>query len=158
MHWQRIELVCGVLGGALGFAVLGLALFAPLNMICGAGTGPRVRGGCVFMSSIQSEGLANLWLPVALFAVPLLGIILFVIWHSRTPTLPVLVPLWVCTLMVCVVSVLARTSIGTYFVPADVLALAAVITGSIAGQGAFPRGHETRWSSAAGHRIIRSGD
>jgi hypothetical protein len=138
MVWRRIELTCGVLGGALGFAVLGLALFAPLNMICSSGTGPRVRGGCDFMSAIQSQGLANLWLPVALFAVPLLGIILFVIWHSRTQSLPVLVPLWVCTLMVCVVSVLSRTSIGVYFVPADVLALAGVITGSIAGQRGIP--------------------
>jgi hypothetical protein len=138
MIWRRIELVCGVIGGVLGFAVLGLALFAPLNMICSAGTGPEVRGGCVFMSAIQSQGLANLWLPVALFAVPLLGIILFVVWHSRTPILPVLVPLWVCTVMVCVVSVLARTSVGIYFVPADVLALAAAITGSIAGQQGTP--------------------
>jgi hypothetical protein len=131
MHWQRIELTCGVLGGALGFAVLGLAVFAPLNMICSAGTG-SIQGGCVKESAIQSQGLANLWLPVLLFAVPLLGIILFVIWHSRNQTLPVLLPLWVCTIMVCVLSVLARTSIGIYFVPADVLALAGAIIGSMA--------------------------
>jgi hypothetical protein len=75
---------------------------------------------------------------VLLFAVPLLGIILFVIWHSRNRTLPVLLPLWVCTIMVCVLSVLARTSIGIYFVPADLLALAAAIIGSIAALQSSP--------------------
>jgi hypothetical protein len=132
MALRRIELVCGVVGGLLGFVVLGLALFAPLNMICSTGTEPSIGGSCVRMNGIQSQGLTDLWLPVLLFAVPLFGIILFAVWHSRDRSMPVLLPLWVCTVMTCVLSVLARTSIGLYFVPADLLALAAAIMGFVA--------------------------
>jgi hypothetical protein len=138
MDYRRIELVCGALGGVLGFVVLGLVLFAPLNMICSAGTEPSIRGGCVRMSGVQSQGLANLWLPVLLFAVPFFGVILFAVWRSRSRSMTSLVVLWVCAVAVSVLSVLALTSIGVYFIPADLLSLAAAIVGTVAAQRRVP--------------------
>lgn len=75
---------------------------------------------------------------VLLFAAPLFGIILFAVWHSRTRSLASLVFLWVCAVMVCVLSVLALTSIGVYFLPADLLALVAAIAGFVAAQRRVP--------------------
>jgi hypothetical protein len=138
MDYRRIEMVSGILSGVLGFIVLGLALVAPLSMICSAGAEPSIRGGCVRINAIQSQGLTNLWVPVLAFAVPFSGIILFGVWHSRTRSLASLVALWVCAVAVSVLSVLALTSIGVYFIPADLLGLAAAIIGAMAAQRRVP--------------------
>jgi hypothetical protein len=138
MWSRRLELVCGVLGGALGLAALGVALFAPLGTKCIDTTTPGSQSGCFPESLVQLQGLASLSFAITLFGGLSLGIILFALWHSRARSLPALVLLWVCTALLWFATLLAALSIGVLFVPADVLALMASIAGTMAARQRVP--------------------
>jgi hypothetical protein len=114
---RRIELVCGVLAGALGLTALGVVLFALL----------------------QVQGLEILWLPITLWGGLWLGVVLCAVWHSLVGSRPALVLLWVYTALLCLATTPALIDpIGIVFVPADVLALGASIAGTVAAQRRIP--------------------
>lgn len=138
MGSRRVELVCGVLGGVLGLAALGVALFAPLSTECIDTTGPSGQAGCFSVSQVQVQGLASLTFAITLFGGLSLGIAVFALWHSLARSLPALVLLWVCMALLWGVTVLALFSIGALFVPADVLALVASIAGTVAAGQRIP--------------------
>jgi hypothetical protein len=138
METRRIELVCGVLGGALGLVALGVGLFAPLDMECTSLANQPGPGDCVRMSVVQSQGIASLQFVIALIAGLSLGILLFATWHSLARSLIALVLLWVCTVLLCFLTLIAIFSIGIFFVPADALALAASIIGIVVAQRRMP--------------------
>lgn len=110
MQSQRVELYCGVVGGVLALAALALGIGAALQM----------------------QPLQTLWFAITVFGVPSLGILVFSVWHSRSRSVPALILLIVSTLALMVWTVLGGFSIGLLFVPADLLALAAIIAGSVA--------------------------
>lgn len=132
MRTRRLELICGVLSGALGLAALGVGLFAPLGTECIDTTAPGSQAGCFPVSQVQVQGLASLAFAITLFGGLSLGIALFALWHSLAPSLPALILLWVCTVLLWGATLLALLSIGVLFVPADVLALVACIAGTVA--------------------------
>jgi hypothetical protein len=101
MRSRRLELVCGVLGGALGLVALGVALFAPLGTECIDTTAPGSQSGCFPVSQVQVQGLGSLAFAITLFGGLSLGIILFALWHSLARSLPALVLLWMCTALLC---------------------------------------------------------
>jgi hypothetical protein len=116
MESRRIELVCGVLGGALGLTALG-----------------------VDVSAVQMQGLEILWLPITLWGGLWLGVVLCAVWHSLVRSLPALVLLWVYTVLLCLATLPGLIAhIGVVFVPADVLALGASIAGTVAAQQRAP--------------------
>jgi hypothetical protein len=134
MWSRRIELACGILGGALGLAALAVALFVPSDLICSSGTTSSPRGGCVRFSLLQQQGLANQALPIALFGGLSLALVLFTLWHTRSRSLPALALLWVCVALLTVAtlrSLSSASSPGVLFIPADVLVLMASITGTL---------------------------
>jgi hypothetical protein len=132
MSSRRIELVCGVLGGILGLAALGVGLFVPGSLVCYAMTHFTPTPGCFRVSLVQEQGLASLAPPIVLFGGLSLGVTLFAIWHSQTRGLLAHILLWLCTALLWGVTVLALPSIGLLFVPTDVLALVASIAGTVA--------------------------
>jgi hypothetical protein len=135
MRSQRLELICGVLGGALGLAALGVALFAPLGVRCVDTTVSSSASGCSPVNLIQMQDLASLTFAITLFGGLSLSIILFAVGHSLTHTLPLLIALWVFTMLLWFATLLGALSIGLFFVPADGLALVAAIAGTVfAGQ------------------------
>jgi hypothetical protein len=132
MRSRRIELVCGLLGGVLSLAALGVTLFVPSDLICSSGTASSPRGGCVSVSLVQQTGLAGQLAPIALFGGVSLGIILFTLWHTRSRSPLALVLLWGCTVLLIVATLLSLrnvTSPGVLFLPADALALVASLAG-----------------------------
>lgn len=131
---RRIELICGVLGGVLGLAALGVGLFVPSGLTCSSGTSGYPRGGCSHISVVQAQGLASLVPAIALFGGLSLCLLLFALWHVRSGSVAALVLLWVCTVALFGATVLALLSIGVLFVPADALALTASIAGTVAGR------------------------
>lgn len=140
MWLRRLELLAGVLGGALGLVALGYALFAPLNEQCiGSSTpGGQTISTCSSVSQVQVQGLASLSFAITLFGGLSLGVAVFAICHSLLQRPRLLVLLWICTILLCFATLLAILSIGIFFVPADALALVACITGTIASQQPVP--------------------
>ena len=138
MWLRRLELLAGVLGGILGLAALGYALFAPLGEQC---TGSSTLNGqtiCSPVSLAQAQGLASLSFAIMLFGGLSLGVAVFAVSHSLLQRPRLLVLLWVCAVLLCFATLLAMFSIGMFFVPADALALVACITGTIASQQPAP--------------------
>ena len=130
MLWRRIELICGVLAGALGIVALGIGLFAPLAVQCTTTTSSQ--SSCTMVSLAQAQGLATLLLPIELFGSLSLGIALFAAWHSATRNVLALVLLWVCTVLLSLNTLLAILSIGSLFIPADLIAFVAGVVGLVA--------------------------
>jgi hypothetical protein len=138
MWTRRLELICGVLGGVLGLAALGVGLFAPSSLVCYGTTHSTPVPGCFRVSLVQEQGLANLALAIALFGGLSLGIAVFALWHSLTRSLPALVLLWLCTALLWGVTVVALLSIGVLALPSDILALVASIAGTVAAGQRMP--------------------
>lgn len=110
MRAQRVELYCGVLGGVLALAALAFGMSIAL----------------------QLQPLDTLWFAMTVFGVPSLGILLFSVWHSRSRSVAALILLIASTLALMVWTVLGGFSIGLFFIPADLLALAAIVAGLVA--------------------------
>ena len=138
MWTRRIELVGGVLGGALGLAALGVGLFAPLSTRRIDTPAPGSQAGCFPVSQVQVQGLASLAFAITLFGGLSLGIALFAVWHSLGRSLPALILLCACTALLCAATLLALLSIGVLFVPADALALVASVAGTVAAGQRIP--------------------
>jgi hypothetical protein len=116
MESRRIELVCGVLAGALGLTALAVELF-----------------------TVQRQGMEILWLTLTLWVGLWLGVVLCAVWHSLVRSRPALVILWVYTALLCLATIPALIDpIGVVFVPADVLALGASVSGTVAAQRHTP--------------------
>jgi hypothetical protein len=130
MRRRRVELVCGVLGGALGLAALAVGLFAPLGTECSDVTGPPAVSSCTPVSVVETQGLASLWFAIALFGGLSLAVLIFALWHSLAPNLPLLILLWISVGLLCALTLLAVLSIGILFLPADALAVTAAILGT----------------------------
>jgi hypothetical protein len=107
MRSRRIELYCGVLGGVLGLAALALGI----------------------SFALQVQPLDTLWFAITVFGGPSLGILLFSIWHSQSRNVAAFILLIASTLALMVWTVLGGFSIGLLFIPADLLALAAIVAG-----------------------------
>jgi hypothetical protein len=131
MILRRIELVCGVLGGLLGLAALAVGLFAPMGTSC-TSLGTTPVDSCRSVSVVENQGLASLWLAIALFGGLSLAVLIFSLWHSLAPNLPLLILLWLAVGSLCVVTILALLSIGILFLPGDALAVTAAIVGTVA--------------------------
>jgi hypothetical protein len=138
MWRRRLELLAGVLAGALGLAALGYALFAPLGEQCTNSSTQDNQSICSPVSLVQAQGLASLSFAITLFGGLSLGIAIFAICHSLFQRSALLVFLWICAILLCIATLLAILSIGIYFVPADALALLACITGTIASRQPVP--------------------
>jgi hypothetical protein len=138
MWSRRVELVCGVLGGTLGLVALGVALFAPLGMRCVTTTVSPGVSGCSHVSLVEMQGLAGLSFAILIFSGPSLGVLLFSVWHNLTREGSLLVLLWASTILLWFATVLGLLSIGLFFVPADALALAASIAGTVAARRRLP--------------------
>jgi hypothetical protein len=138
MWSRRVELVCGVLAGVLGLSALGIGLFAPLGTECVDTTAPGSQSSCFHASQVQMQGLLSLSFAITLFGGLALGIALFAAWHSLTRSLPALIVLWGCTVLLYFATLLALLSIGVLLVPADVFALAASIAGTVAARQPSP--------------------
>jgi hypothetical protein len=154
MWSRRIELVCGALCGALGLALLGVWLFAPLGMkLISTGDGPGNPARYVPASFWQLYGLASLLFPITVVGGLSLGIVLFALWHSRARRLPALILLWVCTALLWlawVATLMALPSIGVLtalhgggvlfvlLVLVPVVALVASIAGTVAARQRVP--------------------
>ena len=134
MWLRRLELLAGVLGGAIGLAALGYALFAPLSEECTSSSTPdgQTISTCSSISIAQAQGLGSLSFAIALFGSLSLGVAIFAICHSLLQRSALLVLLWICAILLCFATLLAILSIGIFFVPADALALVACITGTVA--------------------------
>ena len=138
MWLRRLELLAGVLGGALGLAALGYALFAPLGEQCSGSSNLGEQTICAPISLVQTQGLASLSFAIMLFGGLSLGVAVFAVCHSLLQRPTLLVLLWACTVLLCFATLLAILSIGVFFVPTDALALVACITATIASQQSVP--------------------
>ena len=138
MWLRRLELLGGVLGGALGLAALGFALLAPLGEQCSGSSTLGEQTICSPVSLAQAQGLASLSFAIMLFGGLSLGVAVFAVSHSLLQRPTLLILLWVCTALLCFATLLAVLTIGMFFVPADALALLASITGTIASQQPIP--------------------
>lgn len=138
MWLRRLELFGGVLGGALGLAALGFALFAPLGEQCSNSSTLGNQSTCTAISLAQAQGLASLSFAITLFGGLSLGVAIFAVCHSLLKRPMLLILLWLCTALLCFATLLAMLSIGVFFVPADILALLASITGTLASQQPAP--------------------
>ena len=132
MWLRRLELLAGVLGGALGLAALGYALFAPLGEQCTNSSTQGNQSICSPVSLAQAQGLASLSFAVTLFGGLSLGVAVFAVCHSLLQRPALLTLLWVCAVLLCFATLLAVLTIGVFFVPADALALLACVTGTLA--------------------------
>jgi hypothetical protein len=109
MWSRRLELVCGALCGALGLALLGVWLFAPLGMKLISTRG--IQGPLNVPASFwQLYGLASLLSPITAVSGLALGVVVFALWHGLARSLSALVLLWGCTALLwvaCVATVMA---------------------------------------------------
>ena len=138
MKARRLELFAGVLSGVCGLAALGVGLFAPLGTECVDTAVPSSSSSCSPINLVQEQGLASLSLVIALFGALSLGVIILAVVHSLTRATALLILLWVCTALLYFSTLIALLSIGLFFVPADLLALAASIAGTVAPQRSAP--------------------
>jgi hypothetical protein len=144
MVLRRIELVCSVLAGALGFIAIGITLFAPVwKWYCDPIPGQSSCNPYVTGAQFGQAGIVLYY--IIWIAVPSLGIVLFALWHSRTHRLPALVLLWVCTVLLGAVTgnvglnpFVGPFAVLGFLVPACVLALGASIAGTVAAQQRAP--------------------
>ena len=132
MWLRRLELLAGVLGGALGLAALGYALFAPLGEQCSGSSNLGEETTCTSISLVQAQGLASLSFAIMLFGGLSLGVAVFAVCHSLLQRPTLLILLWVCTALLCFATLLGFLTVGVFFVPADALALLASIAGTMA--------------------------
>lgn len=138
MWSRRVELICGALGGTLGLVALGVALLAPVGTRCVSTTVTPGVSGCTRVNLVEMQGLESLSFAIILFGGLSLGVLLFAVGHALVRSLPLLVLLWVCAILLWVATVLALLSIGLFFVPADLLAIAASIAGTVAAGRRLP--------------------
>ncbi len=138
MWLRRLELFGGMLGGVLGLAALGVALFAPLGEQCIGSSALDNQTGCSPISLAQAQGLESLLFAITLFGSLSLGLAIFAVCHSLIQRPVLLILLWTCTVLLCFATLLALLSIGVFFVPAVALALLASITGTLASQQPAP--------------------
>ena len=138
MWLRRLELLAGVLGGALGLAALGYALFAPLGEQCTNSSTQGNQSICSPVSLAQAQGLASLSFAITLFGGLSLGVAVFAVCHSLLQRPTLLILLWVCTALLCFATLLGFLTVGVFFVPADALALLASISGTMASQQPVP--------------------
>ena len=138
MWLRRLELLAGALGGALGLAALGYALFAPLGEQCSGSSTLGERTICAPVSLAQAQGLASLSFAIMLFGGLSLGVAIFAVCHSLLQRPMLLILLWVCTALLCFATLLGFLTVGVFFVPADALALLASISGTMASRQPTP--------------------
>ena len=138
MWLRRLELLGGVLGGALGLAALGFALLAPLGEQCSGSSTLGERTICAPVSLAQAQGLASLSFAIMLFGGLSLGVAIFAVCHSLLQRPMLLILLWVCTALLCFATLLGFLTVGVFFVPADALALLASISGTMASRQPTP--------------------
>lgn len=138
---RRVELLLGVVTAILGLAALAVALGAPLGTetrSCttsgGINQAPTVDcslAGTQHISAIENQGLVSLLPAILAFSAVLLAIAGFAYVHSRSGARSSLTFLWIFTVLLWVMMLLAALSIGVFLVPA---ALVALITAILASQ------------------------
>lgn len=142
---RRVELIAGVLAGALGVIGLLYAVFGPT----GTASTCTFRSGALHCTT-ASQSLWQQGLDAGAVAAILVALALFVViavsaylhaWRHETPALVVL---WASALLLTAAGVIAILSIGIFILVPAVLALIAAIAGS------FPiRGQAGRTMAAA---------
>lgn len=123
---KRGELICGILVGIWGVLLLVAAYLQPYGDSRNPGTVSLHPG----FTPIQYPYLA-------LFGVPLLGIVLGAVLDGSRPSLPARVVLWVGTAILTGLTAISIASIGLFLLPAAALGIAAsVLSVSARGSGA----------------------
>lgn len=137
---RRIELILGLVTAFLGLVALAVALGAPLgtetrgcSTSAGIGQAPTVdcsQAGTRHISQIEVQGLVSLLPAILAFSAVLLAIAGFAYVHSRSGARSSLTFLWIFTVLLWVMMLLAALSIGVFLVPAALVALVTAILAS----------------------------
>ena len=136
---RRIEVTCAALAAAAGIVAIAVALFAPTIR-----TEAVTSDGIITREtrSMAAEGVeAGVVLVFGLAAVLLASLVAAGLLHARYGVLGSSAPLWVPAIMLAVLVVLTGFSVGLFFAPSALLALAAATAATRA--SASGRGHET---------------
>lgn len=138
---RKLELIFGIAASLLGLAALAFSLAAPLGTASNScsttlapGQPPQVdctQAGTHAFSLIEAQGFASLIPAIVIFGSILLAILGFTLAHARGGTGSSLAFLWLFTVLLLIMIVLSSLSIGIFFVPSGLLALAAAILASI---------------------------
>lgn len=115
---RRIEFACGLLSGLLGFLALGIEFFWPgVSYMESSSNGVTVSG----MTS-YAQAYGGVVFPIMLFGLPLVGVAWGAARHALFSSSVARIILWVATLLLTVLAVLALLSIGPSLLPAVILA------------------------------------
>ena len=115
---RRIEFACGLLSCLLGLLVLGIQFFAPVV----AYRESLSNGVSVSGMTSYAQAYGGVIFPIVLFGLPLIGIALGAMRHALSFSSTARIILWVATLLLTVLAVLALLSIGPSLLPAVILA------------------------------------
>lgn len=111
-------MVCSLASCLLGFLALGIDFFAPLESYStSTSNGVTVTG---MTSYAQANG--GVLFPMVLFGLPLIVIALGAVGHALSFSLAACIILWIATILLTGLTVLALLSIGPTLLPAVILA------------------------------------
>ena len=115
---RRIEFACGLASVLLGFLALVIDFFAPINAyMTSTSNGLTIRG---MTSYAQANG--GVLFPIVLFGLPLIAIALGAAEHALSFSFAARIILWIATILLTGLTVLALLSIGPTLLPAVILA------------------------------------
>ena len=115
---RRIEFALGLLSGLLGFLALGIQFFGPGVSYMESST----SGGTVSGMTSYAQVAGGVVFLIVLFGLPLVGIAWGAARHALSSSASARIVLWVATLLLTVLAVLALLSIGPSLLPAVILA------------------------------------
>jgi hypothetical protein len=115
---RRFEIVCGLASCLLGFLALGIDFFAPLE------TSSTIVGNGVTVTSTTSYAQANggVTFYFVLIGIPLVVVALSAVWHSLSFSVVARILLWIATIVLTALMILAMLSIGPTLLPSVALA------------------------------------
>ncbi|HZR38991.1 MAG TPA: hypothetical protein VFB12_02660 [Ktedonobacteraceae bacterium] len=135
---QRIEAWSGLLSLIFGILGLGYATFGPIYQYASGTIGPGGQS-----NSTSGNNDASLWqvgihpITLIIFCILLLamfGVAIAALSYSRTQGRGWHIILWLSTIVITIITLLAIFSVGMFFLPALLLALIASIISSVGGR------------------------
>lgn len=129
MRRSIAETICGLAGGALGLAGLGVAFFAPLGT--DAGSTCDSSGSCTNYSHAVSyagmQGIGSVIPYLIVIGLPMLGVAVGATVHATRGSGVARGVLQFCALLLGVFTVLGALSVGIFLLPGTALAIAASV-------------------------------
>src|SRR5258706_15752093 len=122
---RRFEAACGFLAALFGFLGLAYVLFGPTYRFASSSVGSSEQSGTAHVLQVGIQPITLVFF--SLFLLGLIGVVTAAVFHSRTGENGWRALLWVSTLAMVALTILALLSIGVFLLPSTLFALLACV-------------------------------